>query len=218
MPSRSVKEILSWPPTPAARDTHEARTHGEHRPRGPCGPAGVVSLALIAPGALTAPFGGSNPNAGSSSGGTGGTGGGSGGFGTLAVYVRDAPASVNWTHVWVAFSRIPGPRGKRNERDRMVQRDPDGHGGSGGAEDRVATPRHGEARGRNVHAASNRRELRDRRDGERHDRALHRALGRAEDGRSVQRHGGTNHVADLGHRPQPVDRPRGKHVAVRARD
>src|SRR3989475_3500638 len=68
--------------------------------------AGVVSLALIAPGALTAPFGGSNPNAGSSSGGTGGTGGGSGGFGTLVVYVQDAPASVNWTHVWVTFSRI----------------------------------------------------------------------------------------------------------------
>ena len=63
--------------------------------------AGVVSLALIAPGALTAPFGGSTPNAGPSSGGTGGDG-----FGTLAVSVRDAPASVNWTHVWVTFSRI----------------------------------------------------------------------------------------------------------------
>ncbi len=63
--------------------------------------AGVVSLALIAPGALTAPFGGSNPNAGSSSGGTAGDG-----FGTLAVYIQDAPASVNWTHVWVTFSRV----------------------------------------------------------------------------------------------------------------
>jgi len=68
--------------------------------------AGVVSLALIAPGALTASFGGSNPNAGSSSGGTGGTGGSSGGFGTLEVSVQDAPASVNWTHIWVTFSRI----------------------------------------------------------------------------------------------------------------
>lgn len=68
--------------------------------------AGVAGLALVAPGALTAPFGGSNPNAGSSSGGTGGTGGGTAGFGTLAVYVQDAPASVNWTHVWVTFSRI----------------------------------------------------------------------------------------------------------------
>lgn len=68
--------------------------------------AGVVSLALIAPGTLTAPFGGSNPNPGSTSGGTGGTGGGSGGFGTLEVSVQDAPASVNWTHLWVTFARI----------------------------------------------------------------------------------------------------------------
>jgi len=68
--------------------------------------AGVASLALVAPGVLTAPFGGANPNARSSPGGTGGTGDGSGGFGTLAVYVQDAPASVNWTHVWVTFSRI----------------------------------------------------------------------------------------------------------------
>jgi hypothetical protein len=63
--------------------------------------AGAVSLALMAPGALTAPFGGSNPDAGLPSGGTGG-----GGFGSLAVYVQDAPASVNWTHLWVTFSRI----------------------------------------------------------------------------------------------------------------
>ena len=33
--------------------------------------AGVVSLVLIAPAALTAPFGGSNPNPASTSGGTG---------------------------------------------------------------------------------------------------------------------------------------------------
>ena len=63
--------------------------------------AGVVSVALMAPGALTAPFVGSNPNGGSTSGGTGG-----GGFGSLAVYVQDAPASVNWTHLWVDYSRI----------------------------------------------------------------------------------------------------------------
>jgi len=67
--------------------------------------AGVVSLALIAPGTLTARFG-SNPNPGSTSGGTGGTGGGSSGFGTLEVSVQDAPASVNWTHLWVTFARI----------------------------------------------------------------------------------------------------------------
>lgn len=60
--------------------------------------AGVASLALVAPGALTAPFGGSNPNAGSP--------GGTAGFGTLAVSIQDAPASANWTHVWVTFSRI----------------------------------------------------------------------------------------------------------------
>src|SRR6266566_1506694 len=64
--------------------------------------AGVVSLALIAPGTLTARFG-SNPNPASTS---GGTGGGSSGFGTLEVSVQDAPASVNWTHLWVTFARI----------------------------------------------------------------------------------------------------------------
>ncbi len=68
--------------------------------------AGVAGVALVGPGALTVPFGGSNPNAGSSSGGTGGTGGGTARFGTLAVYDQDAPASVNWTHVWVTFSGI----------------------------------------------------------------------------------------------------------------
>jgi Domain of unknown function (DUF4382) len=68
--------------------------------------AGVAGLAFVAPGALTAPFGGSNPNAGSSSGGAGGNGGGSAGFGNLAVYVQDAPSSVNWSHVWVTFSKI----------------------------------------------------------------------------------------------------------------
>ncbi len=66
--------------------------------------AGVAGLAFVAPGALTAPFGGSNPTAGSSPGGTGG--GNPAGFGTLAVSVQDAPAGVNWTHVWVTFSRI----------------------------------------------------------------------------------------------------------------
>jgi Domain of unknown function (DUF4382) len=68
--------------------------------------AGVVSLALMAPGVLTAPFGGSNPRAGSSSGGAGGAGGDSGGLGTLTVSIQDAPASVNWTHLSVTYSRI----------------------------------------------------------------------------------------------------------------
>jgi len=66
--------------------------------------AGVAGLALVAPGALTAPFGGSNPTSGPSPGGA--VGGNPAGFGTLAVSVQDAPASVNWTHVWVTFSRI----------------------------------------------------------------------------------------------------------------
>jgi len=66
--------------------------------------AGVAGLALVAPGALTGPFGGASPNAGTSSPGT--VGGNPAGFGTLAVSVQDAPASVNWTHVWVTFSRI----------------------------------------------------------------------------------------------------------------
>ncbi len=69
--------------------------------------AGVADVALVAPGVLPNPFGGSNPSSGSTSGGTGGNGGGSVGYGTLAVYVQDAPATaVNWTHVWVTFSRI----------------------------------------------------------------------------------------------------------------
>jgi len=67
------------------------------------GLAVVVALAGVV--SLTARFG-SNPNPGSTSGGTGGTGGGSSGFGTLEVSVQDAPASVNWTHLWVTFARI----------------------------------------------------------------------------------------------------------------
>jgi hypothetical protein len=66
--------------------------------------AGVAGLALVAPRVPTAPYGSSNPSPGSSPGGT--VGGNPAGFGTLAVSVQVAPADVNWTHVWVMFSRI----------------------------------------------------------------------------------------------------------------
>lgn len=64
--------------------------------------AGIAGIALVAPGTLPVPFGGSSP----SSGGAGVGGGGSAEDGTLAVSVQDASSTVNWTHVWVTFSKI----------------------------------------------------------------------------------------------------------------
>ncbi len=67
--------------------------------------AGVAGIAFVTNGVLPAPSAGSGSSTGPTSGGAGGTGGASG-YGTLAVYVKDAPAAVNWTHVWVTFSAI----------------------------------------------------------------------------------------------------------------
>jgi len=79
--------------------------------------AGVVGFALVAPGGLPGPFGGSTPSAGTNSGGTGGNGGGSAGVGTLDVYVQDAPAGVNWTHVWVTFSELQAHEANATDAD-----------------------------------------------------------------------------------------------------